>query len=194
MELRCPVGPRHLFARMIQRGERPVYVHPDNLIEFSCYHCRHDLERRQGRRVRRVLHRYDIAGTLVETLVVGLGGLPVHAEYNPPEIDCVRLTRDHHLVYLRRVPPGGRYRTRILIGEVRRHVTDKMSARDTRCWRAFPEGVMEFPELFANRLLALEYLKRRWDFQSLMAQVGPPRPPAPHELPSFFGDDLWGAE
>lgn len=69
LELRCPVGARHLFARMIQRGERPSYVHPDNLIEFSCYDCRHAM-RKRGRHVRRVLHRYDIAGALIETLVV----------------------------------------------------------------------------------------------------------------------------
>lgn len=69
VELRCPVGPRRLFARMIQRGERPQYIHPDNLIEFSCYDCRRSMER-DGRRVRRVLHRYDLAGTLIETLTV----------------------------------------------------------------------------------------------------------------------------
>lgn len=69
IELRCPVGARRLFARMLQRGERPSYVHPDNLIEFSCYDCRHSLERR-GKRVRRVLHRYNLAGELIETLTV----------------------------------------------------------------------------------------------------------------------------
>lgn len=69
IELRCPVGARRLFARMLQRGERPSYVHPDNLIEFSCYDCRHDMAQR-GKPCRRVLHRYDIAGNLIETLVV----------------------------------------------------------------------------------------------------------------------------
>lgn len=69
IELRCPVGPRRLFALMIMRGERPSYVHPDNLIEFSCYDCRHSMERR-GRSVLRVLHRYDLAGNLIETLVI----------------------------------------------------------------------------------------------------------------------------
>lgn len=70
LEFRCPLGARRLFARAIERGERPSYVHPDNLIEFSCYDCRHRLEQQQGRQVRRVLHRFDLAGTLVETLVV----------------------------------------------------------------------------------------------------------------------------
>lgn len=70
VELRCPVGPRRLFARMIQRGERPSYIHPDNLIEFSCYDCRRSYQR-EGRAVRRVLHRYNLAGELIETLTVG---------------------------------------------------------------------------------------------------------------------------
>lgn len=73
VEIRCPVGPRRLFARMIQRGERPRYIHepggPDNLIEFSCYDCRHARQRR-GERLSLVLHRYDLAGTLIETVVV----------------------------------------------------------------------------------------------------------------------------
>lgn len=69
LEFRCPVGARRLFARMISRGERPSYVHPDNLIEFSCSDCKRRLER-SGRGVRRVLHRYNIAGELVETLTV----------------------------------------------------------------------------------------------------------------------------
>lgn len=69
VELRCPIGPRRLFGLMRLHGERPSYLHPDNLIEFSCYDCRRDMERR-GRSVRRVLHRYDLAGTFVETLVI----------------------------------------------------------------------------------------------------------------------------
>ena len=68
-ELRCPLGARRLFAIMRQRGERPSYVQPDNLIEFSCYDCRHRLEV-QGRRVARVLHRFNLGGELIETLTV----------------------------------------------------------------------------------------------------------------------------
>lgn len=69
LELRCPIGARRLFARMRLSGERPSFVHPDNLIEFSCYDCRHAMQRR-GRSVKRVLHRYDLAGELIETLYV----------------------------------------------------------------------------------------------------------------------------
>jgi hypothetical protein len=68
VELRCPVGPRRLFALMRQQGEQPRYVHPENLIEFSCYDCRRDMER-HGKTVKLVLHRYSLAGELIETLV-----------------------------------------------------------------------------------------------------------------------------
>jgi hypothetical protein len=68
-ELRCPLGARRLFAIMRQRGEQPKYIHPANLIEFSCYDCRHRLEQ-QGRSVQRVLHRFDVGGVLIETLMV----------------------------------------------------------------------------------------------------------------------------
>jgi hypothetical protein len=69
IELRCPVGPRKLFAMMQRAGQRPSYIHPDNLIEFSCYDCKRSY-RSQGRSVRRVLHRYDLSGELIETLLV----------------------------------------------------------------------------------------------------------------------------
>jgi hypothetical protein len=68
-EVRCPVGPRRLFMRMKQAGERPAYIHPENWVEFSCYDCRREL-RQRGKDVKRVLHRYDLSGELIETLTV----------------------------------------------------------------------------------------------------------------------------
>jgi len=68
VELRCPVGPRRLFAKLRLSGVRPP-VTQDNLIELSCQDCRRSLSR-AGRAVSLVLHRYDIAGSLVETEVV----------------------------------------------------------------------------------------------------------------------------
>jgi hypothetical protein len=68
-ELRCPAGPHRLFAMTIQRGERLTFVQPDNLIEFSCYDCRRTM-RGEGRDVKRVLHRFNILGELIETVVV----------------------------------------------------------------------------------------------------------------------------
>jgi hypothetical protein len=67
-ELRCPSNPSRLFARLKLSGEQPSYIQPDNLIEMACWDCRKLLER-SGRKVNRVLHRYDMAGNLVSTLV-----------------------------------------------------------------------------------------------------------------------------
>jgi hypothetical protein len=68
-ELRCPVGPQKLLAQVLSSGERPQYVHPDNLIELACNDCARTA-RRAGDPVARVLHRFNILGELVETLVV----------------------------------------------------------------------------------------------------------------------------
>lgn len=79
VDVRCPVPyvhpdgtcqPGKLLLKMRLAGERPTYVHPDNLIELYCEDCTRRL-RKQGRpKVRRVLHRYDFIGELVETLIV----------------------------------------------------------------------------------------------------------------------------
>jgi hypothetical protein len=76
IEVRCPVGyrepnghcrPGRLLFKLVTAGELPSYVHPDNLIELPCEDCRYRLSK-AGIRVRRVLHRFDLAGSLVETL------------------------------------------------------------------------------------------------------------------------------
>jgi hypothetical protein len=76
VELRCPQPaawdsehhPGRLLARLVLDGGRPSFVQPDNLIEMACSDCKRHLAR-SGRQARRVLHRYDFAGGLVETLV-----------------------------------------------------------------------------------------------------------------------------
>lgn len=113
-----------------------------------------------------------------------------HGDYNPPEVWCDRVTPNHHIVYLRRVPPGSTRRRRILIGEVRRHVCDGSKARGTRYWRAFPAaGPPEFPELFDNRYLALVYLKQRYESSAVVAE--PPARVRISDVLSFFGEDPW---
>jgi hypothetical protein len=76
VEVRCPVPwerpdgscrPGRLLLKLRLAHEVPSYVHPDNLIEMACDDCLYRLKH-AGRRVRRVLHRYDLAGSLVETL------------------------------------------------------------------------------------------------------------------------------
>lgn len=77
VDVRCPVGmpgpdgtcrPGKLLLKLRQAGGQPQYVHPDNLIELPCDDCRKRL-RKSGREVRRVLHRYNFIGELIETLV-----------------------------------------------------------------------------------------------------------------------------
>jgi hypothetical protein len=67
IEIRCPVGPRRLLSKLLVDGGRPKHV-DGNLIEFACDDCKRTL-RRQGETLSLVLHRYDLAGNLVETLV-----------------------------------------------------------------------------------------------------------------------------
>lgn len=76
VEVRCPVPqqlphgdclPGKLLFKLRLSGEIPSYVYPDNLIELPCEHCKVRL-RKAGFPVRRVLHRFDLAGTLIETL------------------------------------------------------------------------------------------------------------------------------
>lgn len=68
IDIRCPEGPRKLLMKLQLSGEKPTYS-DGNLIELSCDHCKVTL-RRQGMRVKRVLHRYDLAGELIETEVI----------------------------------------------------------------------------------------------------------------------------
>jgi hypothetical protein len=68
VELRCPTGPRKLFAKLRLEGAQPV-ITSDNLIELACQDCRRTL-RKEGQDVALVLHRYDIIGNLIETVSV----------------------------------------------------------------------------------------------------------------------------
>ena len=67
VELRCPVGPRRLLSKLLIFGACPIIV-PGNLVELACEDCKKTL-RRQGQTLVRVLHRFDLAGDLVETYV-----------------------------------------------------------------------------------------------------------------------------
>ncbi len=67
VELRCPTGPRRLLSKLMLRGE-PVRVVSGNLVELSCDDCKRML-RRTDPSVVRVLHRFDMAGALVESVI-----------------------------------------------------------------------------------------------------------------------------
>lgn len=68
IELRCPEGPRRLLAKTVVAGGHPVIVE-GNLIELACDDCKKTL-RQQGQPVLRVLHRFNLAGELVESEAV----------------------------------------------------------------------------------------------------------------------------
>lgn len=68
VEIRCPEDPRRLLSKLLLAGEKPTVVE-GNLIEIACMACKHDL-RREDPSVVRVLHRYNLIGELVETVVV----------------------------------------------------------------------------------------------------------------------------
>ena len=62
VDLRCPVDHQRMFGRLLVE-ERPRIV-DGNLLEFRCDKCR----RRTGNLT---VHRFDLAGQLVETLEAG---------------------------------------------------------------------------------------------------------------------------
>lgn len=98
----------------------------------------------------------------------------MHGAYVPEDIEWTRVggSPHHHQVWLRRRKPGHVRRTRILIGEVRRH---RLSGRYTREWRAFAEGTPEFPPVFENHFQAMAYLKERWEAGSAVPEAVLPR-------------------
>lgn len=65
-EVRCPEDPRRLFTKLIQEGKKPV-ITDGNLIEFACQNCKKSYNLENIRCVR-VLHRYNLAGELIETV------------------------------------------------------------------------------------------------------------------------------
>lgn len=66
-DIRCPVGPRKLLAKMVAEGEKPVYV-DGWAVEFACSDCARR-KRQAGLNVSRVLHRFNLIGECVETRV-----------------------------------------------------------------------------------------------------------------------------
>ncbi len=68
VEVRCPVGPQRLLTKLKLGEEAGGYIHPANLIEFTCSDCARRIGREQNRAVR-VFHRFNFLGELVETTV-----------------------------------------------------------------------------------------------------------------------------
>ncbi len=67
IEVRCPHGPRQLLMKIRASGES-ARISDDNLLELACRDCA-----KNGRQfdpsVKRVLHRFNFMGELVESVV-----------------------------------------------------------------------------------------------------------------------------
>lgn len=67
VDLRCPEDSRALLMRYYREVGKPAVS--DNLMELSCRVCTKNA-RQLDRTVVRVLHRFDLAARLVESVVV----------------------------------------------------------------------------------------------------------------------------
>lgn len=67
VELRCPLGPKALLAKVVQLGDRPRMAE-GNLMELSCRDCARTA-RKTNPSVKRILHRFNVLGDLVESVV-----------------------------------------------------------------------------------------------------------------------------
>lgn len=65
IDLRCPVDPRRMFARM-----KAGAVCEGNLVEVACPECARRIRKAGDESVRSVLHRFDILGECIESEVL----------------------------------------------------------------------------------------------------------------------------
>lgn len=69
LDIRCPEDPRRLLMKYYREVGKPPVV--GNLMELACRECTRSA-RRTDSKVEVVVHRFDLAGQLVETLVNGV--------------------------------------------------------------------------------------------------------------------------
>ena len=68
IELRCPLGPRALLAKSVVLGDVAHVNKELNLMEISCRDCC-KAARQRNPKTKRVLHRFNVLGQLVESVV-----------------------------------------------------------------------------------------------------------------------------
>lgn len=69
VEVRCPVGPQKLFAKLKLGEEFARRVEPGNLMEFTCSDCTRRMRRELENPLLRVFHQFNFLGELVRTRV-----------------------------------------------------------------------------------------------------------------------------
>ena len=67
VELRCPLGAKKLLAKVRSEGDRPRQSE-GNLLELSCRDCSVKARKEGYPHNTRVLHRFNLAGELVESV------------------------------------------------------------------------------------------------------------------------------
>lgn len=81
IDLRCDRDPRRLFAKIRTNGEKPPSITEGNLFEVACRDCA-KVMREQYTTLKQVFHRFDAAGTLVETEAIDHNGERLFIDYN----------------------------------------------------------------------------------------------------------------
>lgn len=69
LDLRCPHGPKALLAKVVQDGDPRQYVDEGTLLELNCRDCAKAMRANGEPDVARVLHRYNVIGELVNSVV-----------------------------------------------------------------------------------------------------------------------------
>lgn len=68
LELRCTEGFGKLLGKWFRTG-MPLPVDPENMAELPCADCKRRMKREHPE-IRFVLHRFNVLGELVDTIVV----------------------------------------------------------------------------------------------------------------------------
>jgi hypothetical protein len=66
VQIRCPYGPRELLMKLRKANEH-IPIVEDNLMELYCSFCSR-MSRKQDPTVKRVVHRYNLLGEMVESI------------------------------------------------------------------------------------------------------------------------------
>jgi hypothetical protein len=69
-EIRCPTGPQRLLFKLNVLQSTRNETDKEAAIEISCSDCKRQARRELGNGVSQVLHRVNLCGTVVSTVIV----------------------------------------------------------------------------------------------------------------------------
>lgn len=67
LDLRCPYGPKQLLAKVVQQGDYAGRSADGLTFEIACRDCA-KVARKDNPNIRRVVHRFNVFGELVESI------------------------------------------------------------------------------------------------------------------------------